>query len=127
VLVRQRPGKGNAIFITIEDETGVTNIVLWARQFEIFRRQVMASRLMLVEGQLQRSVEGVVHLMASRIIDRTALLDTLSERGETPVERSRADEFDHPQHPRGKIPRNAEPRGSHPRNVRIIPKSRDFH
>ncbi|OYY89583.1 MAG: error-prone DNA polymerase, partial [Sphingomonas sp. 28-66-16] len=127
VLVRQRPGKGNAIFITIEDETGVTNVVLWARQFEIFRRQVMASRLMLVEGQLQRSVEGVVHLMASRIIDRTAMLDTLSERGETPTDRSRADEFDHPQHPRGTIPRNAEPRGSHPRNVRIIPKSRDFH
>ena len=127
VLVRQRPGKGNAIFITIEDETGVTNVVLWARQFEIFRRQVMASRLMLVEGQLQRSVEGVVHLMASRIIDRTAMLDTLSERGETPVERSRADEFDNPQHPRGKIPHNAQPRGSHPRNVRIIPKSRDFH
>ncbi|WP_374138475.1 error-prone DNA polymerase [Sphingomonas sp.] len=131
VLVRQRPGKGNAIFITIEDETGVTNIVLWARQFEIFRRQVMASRLMLVEGQLQRSVEGVVHLMASRIIDRSVMLDTLSERGETPVERSRADEFDHPQHPRSKIARTAgvgaEPRGSHPRNVRIIPKSRDFH
>lgn len=127
VLVRQRPGKGNAIFITIEDETGVTNVVLWARQFEIFRRQVMASRLMLVEGQLQRSVEGVVHLMASRIIDRTTMLDTLSERGETPVERSRADEFDNPQHPRGKIPHNAQPRGSHPRNVRIIPKSRDFH
>ncbi|MBX9732309.1 MAG: error-prone DNA polymerase [Sphingomonas sp.] len=127
VLVRQRPGNGNAIFITIEDETGVTNVVLWARQFEIFRRQVMASRLMLVEGQLQRSVEGVVHLMASRIIDRTTMLDTLSERGETPVERSRADEFDNPQHPRGKIPHNAQPRGSHPRNVRIIPKSRDFH
>ncbi|WP_374147976.1 error-prone DNA polymerase [Sphingomonas sp. 28-63-12] len=127
VLVRQRPGKGNAIFITIEDETGVTNVVLWARQFEIFRRQVMASRLMLVEGQLQRSVEGVVHLMAHRIIDRTAMLDTLSERGETPTERSRADEFDHPQHPRGNTPRNVEPRGSHPRNVRIIPKSRDFH
>ncbi len=122
VLVRQRPGKGNAIFITIEDETGVTNVVLWARQFEIYRRQVMASRLMLIEGQVQRSPEGVVHLMASRVIDRTELLDTLSDRGETPTERSRADEFDHPQHPR-----DAAPRGSHPRNVRIIPKSRDFH
>ena len=122
VLVRQRPGKGNAIFITIEDETGVTNVVLWARQFEIYRRQVMASRLMLVEGQVQRSPEGVVHLMASRIIDYTDLLDTLSDRGETPTERSRADEFDHPQHPR-----DAVPRGSHPRDVRIIPKSRDFH
>ena len=122
VLVRQRPGNGNAIFITIEDESGVVNIVLWARQFEIFRRQVMASRLMLVEGVIQHSIEGVIHLMASRIIDRTPMLDTLTERGETPTERSRADEFDHPQHPRGKIAR-----GSHPRDVRIIPKSRDFH
>ena len=51
VLVRQRPGKGNAIFITLEDETGIANIVLWARQFERYRRAVMASRLMLVEGE----------------------------------------------------------------------------
>ncbi|MBY0519050.1 MAG: error-prone DNA polymerase [Sphingomonas sp.] len=122
VLVRQRPGKGNAIFITIEDETGVTNIVLWASRFERYRREVMASRLMLVEGEVQKSPEGVIHLMAARVIDRTPMLDTLSERGNTPTERSRADEFDHPQHPRGK-----EARGRHPRDVRIIPKSRDFH
>ncbi len=44
VLVRQRPGKGNAIFITLEDETGITNCVLWARQFEALRRPVMAAR-----------------------------------------------------------------------------------
>ncbi len=122
VLVRQRPGKGNAIFITLEDETGVVNVVLWARQFEIFRQQVMAARLMEVVGKVQRSVEGVVHLMAQRIIDRTDLLDTLSARGETPTQRSRADEFDHPQHPRGKTHR-----AGHPRDVRILPKSRDFH
>lgn len=126
VLVRQRPGNGNAIFITIEDETGVTNVVLWARQFEMYRRQVMASRLMLVEGQVQRSIEGVVHLMASRIIDRTVMLDTLSERGDTPVERSRADEFDHPPHPSSMSNRH-RPGGGHPRNIRVIPKSRDFH
>ena len=122
VLVRQRPGNGNAIFITIEDETGIANIVLWASRFERFRREVMASRLMLVEAEVQRSPEGVVHLMANRIVDRTAMLDTLTERGETPTQRSRADEFDHPQHPRGHVPR-----GSHPRDVRVIPKSRDFH
>ena len=122
VLVRQRPGNGNAIFITIEDETGIANIVLWASRFERYRREVMAARLMLVEAEVQRSPEGVVHLMASRIIDRTAMLDTLTERGETPPQRSRADEFDHPQHPRSNIPR-----GSHPRDVRILPKSRDFH
>src|SRR3546814_7438966 len=71
VLVRQRPGKGNAIFVTLEDETGITNVLIWARLFERYRRAVMASRLMLVEGEVQRSAEGVVHLMATRIIDRT--------------------------------------------------------
>ncbi|WP_022682071.1 error-prone DNA polymerase [Sphingobium bisphenolivorans] len=118
VLVRQRPGKGNAVFITIEDETGVTNILLWARLFEMQRRPVMASRLMLVEGEVQRSKEGVVHLMASRVHDRTAELQRLSETHVARVQLSRADEFIHPQHPRT---------SSHPRNVRILPKSRDFH
>lgn len=112
VLVRQRPGKGNAIFITIEDETGVVNIVLWARQFEKFRREVMGARLMLVEGHMQKSPEGVVHLMAVRIHDRTSELGRLSEAGSTPIELASADEFLNPQHPR---------------NVRILPSSRDFH
>src|SRR3546814_19762586 len=44
VLVRQRPGKGNAIFVTLEDETGITNVLIWARLFERYRRAVMASR-----------------------------------------------------------------------------------
>jgi error-prone DNA polymerase len=118
VLVRQRPGKGNAVFITIEDETGITNILLWARLFENQRRPVMASRLMLVEGEIQRSKEGVVHLMASRVHDRTAELDRLSQTHRPQIMLSRADEFLHPQHPRT---------SSHPRNVRIVPKSRDFH
>src|SRR3546814_6135311 len=51
VLIRQRPGKGNAIFITIEDEGGIVNILLWARHFERYRRAVMASRLMLVRSE----------------------------------------------------------------------------
>ncbi|MGH6707142.1 MAG: error-prone DNA polymerase, partial [Sphingomicrobium sp.] len=63
VLIRQRPGKGNALFITLEDETGITNVLLWARDFERYRREVMAARLMLVEGEVQRSKEGVMHLM----------------------------------------------------------------
>ena len=124
VLVRQRPGKGNAIFITLEDETGVANIVLWARRFELFRREVMAARLMLVEGKVQRSVEGVVHLMAERIIDRTAMLDTLSGHAGAPAKRLRADAFDHPQPARGAA---AASGARHPRDARILPKSRDFH
>ena len=116
VLVRQRPGKGNAIFITIEDETGVTNILLWARLFERNRRPVMASRLMLVEGEVQKSAEGVVHLMASRIVDRTGELSRLSETHQANPEILRADVVTRPQAPRG-----------HPRNTRILPRSRDFH
>ncbi len=43
VLVRQRPGNGNAIFVTLEDETGIVNVVIWARLFERDRRQIMAA------------------------------------------------------------------------------------
>ncbi len=122
ILVRQRPGKGNAIFVTIEDETGVTNIVIWARLFEAQRRTIMAARLMMVEGEVQRSPEGVIHLMASRIHDRTTELARLSEEHQANPPLSPADEFVHPQ-----APRHAIARGSHPRDVRILPKSRDFH
>jgi error-prone DNA polymerase len=117
VLVRQRPGKGNAIFITIEDESGVANILLWARLFDRQRRAVMASRLIIAEGEIQRSKEGVVHLMATTIIDRTDDLLQLSETHHPNVPTPRNDEFGRPQ----------APRGSHPRDVRILPKSRDFH
>ena len=117
VLIRQRPGNGNAIFVTLEDETGVTNIVLWARTFEAFRREVMSARLMEVEGVVEKSPEGVTHIMARRVIDRSAELARLSEDHETRAELSRADEFAHPQPPRHR----------HPRDVRILPKSRDFH
>ncbi len=71
VLVRQRPGKGNAIFITLEDEDAICNILLWARRFEAIACQVMGARLMIVDGELQRSREGVIHIMASRVIDRS--------------------------------------------------------
>lgn len=116
VLVRQRPGKGNAIFVTLEDETGVTNVVIWARLFERFRREVMGARLMLVEGRVQKSVEGVTHLMAQRIADRSIDLLSLSDthRAEVPMS---VDELKNPPLPRHR----------HPRNVRILPKSRDFH
>jgi error-prone DNA polymerase len=117
VLVRQRPGEGKAIFVTLEDETGVANILMWARTFEQYRAAVMASRLMLVEGRVQKSEEGVVHLMAETIIDRTHELRRLSETHEPNITLSRADEFLHPQNPRTR----------HPRDARILPRSRDFH
>ncbi|MBD3732832.1 MAG: error-prone DNA polymerase [Sphingopyxis sp.] len=127
VLVRQRPGKGNAIFITLEDEGGIVNILLWARHFERYRRAVMASRLMLAEGEVQRSKEGVIHLMATRIVDRTAMLDALGSDRRFEPDLCRADEVKHPQVPRGRSEGDYAQRHGHPRNVRILPKSRDFH
>jgi error-prone DNA polymerase len=136
VLVRQRPGNGKAIFVTLEDETGIANVVLWARTFERFRSEVMGARLMLVEGRVQKSPEGVTHLMGARVYDRSPALMQLSEDHRLDVELSRGDVFAHPQHesryPGAKgepyLPASsAEPRHGHPRNVRILPKSRDFH
>ena len=118
VLVRQRPGKGNAIFMTLEDETGIANIVLWARQFERYRREVMGARLLLVEGRVQKSREGVVHLMAERLTDRTVELSRLSDNRIAEPALARADEIARPQYPRV---------SNHPRDVRVLPPSRDFH
>ncbi|HTK13978.1 MAG TPA: error-prone DNA polymerase [Xanthobacteraceae bacterium] len=118
VLVRQRPGQGNVIFMTIEDETGVTNVVVWSSLFQQFRREVMGSRLIEVRGTIQRSEEGIVHLVAQQLIDRSADLQKLSEAPRPHFQLTRADEILHPQHPRT---------SNHPRNERIIPKSRDFH
>ncbi|MNT59663.1 Error-prone DNA polymerase [compost metagenome] len=120
VLVRQRPGKGNAVFVTLEDETGITNVVLWARMLEQFRREIMSARLMQVEGVVEKSPEGVVHVVARRIIDRTADLARLSENHEADIQLARADVVAHPQPPR-------QPSHRHPRDVRILPGSRDFH
>jgi error-prone DNA polymerase len=115
VLVRQRPGEGKAIFVTLEDETGITNVVIWERMFERFRREIMSARLMVVEGRVQKSPENVVHLMAERVIDRSAELNRLSEMPD-------------PSKPASKAPEPHMRRlHGHPRNVRILPKSRDFH
>jgi error-prone DNA polymerase len=117
VLIRQRPGKGNAVFITIEDESGIVNALLWAREMEKQRRAVMAARLMLIDGEVQHSKEGVVHLMVDKVADASEALDWLHDQ---PM--MRGDEVTHPGRPRA-LP---SPR-RHPRDVRILPKSRDFH
>ena len=118
VLVRQMPGTAGVVFITLSDETGIANVVVWPRVLERFRGAVMGSRLLFVEGKIQRSPEGIVHLVSDRLVDRTHELDRLSE-----------DEF-HPRIHEGDIPPPPDPRGPmhrHPRDVRILPKSRDFH
>jgi error-prone DNA polymerase len=119
VLVRQRPGNGKAIFVTLEDETGIANLLIWARTFEAQRRPIMAARLMLVEGEVQRSPEGVVHIIVSNAEDRSTLLDTLSDGG-APTAPVQMDRYAPP------YPDGCGNYG-HPRDARVLPKSRDFH
>jgi DNA polymerase III alpha subunit len=77
VLVRQRPGTGNAIFMTLEDETAVANTILWPRTFEEYRPVVMGARLVSVTGILQNE-KGVIHIVADHLEDLSPLLRTLS-------------------------------------------------
>ena len=78
VIVRQRPGTAKGvIFLTLEDETGIANIVVWKNVFERFRRAVMAGRLLRVTGRIQ-SASGVTHVVADRIEDISHLLDTIA-------------------------------------------------
>jgi error-prone DNA polymerase len=89
VLVRQRPGNGNVVFCTVEDETGIANLVIWASLLDRFRRAILASRLLLVAGRVQRSTENVVHIIAERLEDRSAALAALAELPGAIMPRSR--------------------------------------
>ncbi len=131
VLVRQRPGSAKGVvFMTLEDETGIANIVVWPKVMERFRKEVMGARLILVEGYIQSSPEKVVHLVAERLIDRSRDLISLANdafsrhkhavpAGPALIEPLNDDRREHPDNPAQKI--------RHPRNVRILPPSRDFH
>ena len=108
VLIRQRPGSAKGVvFVTIEDETGVANLVVWPDMKERFRREVMGARLMEVRGRLERD-DAVIHVIAAHIRDASADLAQLSDDPLVPAA-GRADHV------------------GHPRKVRVIPKSRDFH
>jgi error-prone DNA polymerase len=135
VLVRQQPGTAKGVvFMTIEDETGSANIVVWSKVFQKYRKVVMRARLVLVRGVVQRT-DTIIHLVARELVDLSDDLLLLSQDPIRPA-LSRADEGRHPQRddPRGS-PKRSEIRRAeaeverrrHPRNVRIIPKSRDFH
>ena len=77
VLCRQRPGTARGvIFLTLEDETGPCNVVVWAQVYARFRRAVIAGRMLRVTGRLQRQA-GVVHVVAEQIEDVSHLLDRL--------------------------------------------------
>ena len=80
VLVRQRPGSAKGVmFITIEDETGIANLVVWAKTFEKYRRVVLGAGMLGVYGRIQREGE-VVHLVAHRLTDLSAELASVGDR-----------------------------------------------
>jgi len=77
VVCRQRPGTAKGvIFVTLEDETGTANIIVWAKTFERFRRAVIAGRCLKVTGRLQRDGD-VVHVVAEKVEDISPLLDEI--------------------------------------------------
>ncbi|MBB5515514.1 error-prone DNA polymerase [Rubricella aquisinus] len=117
VLVRQRPGSAKGVcFITIEDEQGVANLVVWPKVMEAYRPVIMQARLILVRGRVQRDAD-IIHVVAHHLEDRTDALSRLSQDAmPTPI--ARADEVIRP------VPEHG---GRHPRDMRVIPKSRDFH
>ncbi|WP_424627072.1 error-prone DNA polymerase [Bradyrhizobium sp. SYSU BS000235] len=130
VLVRQRPGSSKGvIFMTLEDETGIANIVVWPKIMETFRKEVMGSRLIEIEGVIQSSPEKVVHLVAERLIDRSYDLqqlanDALSRKPIVPNGADVIEPLDNELPARSDMPAH---KMRHPRNVRILPRSRDFH
>jgi error-prone DNA polymerase len=132
VLVRQKPGSAKGVmFITLEDETGVSNLVIWPKLYEESRRTILSASMLGVHGRIQREGE-VVHLVAYRLFDLSALLAGVGGRDAPfPLPHGRGDEFH-----RGSSPdaRDAAPRGTAARDIyipdlhldTIRPKTRDF-
>lgn len=115
ILVRQRPGSAKGVlFITMEDETGIANVVVWQKVFERFRRVILSSSMIAVHGRIQREGD-IVHLVAHRIIGLARDLASIGERDQAfPLPHGRGDEY-HPGSP------SPEPRG---REIRV--RTRDF-
>ncbi len=96
VLVRQRPGSAKGvIFLTLEDETGVANVVIWPKLFERSRRIALGASMMGINGRIQREGE-VVHLVAQQLFDYSGQLNDLADRNlEFRLPTGRGDEFTH--------------------------------
>jgi error-prone DNA polymerase len=134
VLVRQRPGSAKGVmFITLEDETGIANLVVWPQVFEKFRRVVMSASMIAVCGRIQREGE-VVHLVAHRLVDLSAELATVGGRDAAfPLSHGRGDQVTHAGG--GPDPRVLPPKGLRTRDIYvpdlhidiIKTKSRNFH
>jgi error-prone DNA polymerase len=115
VLIRQRPGSANGVvFITIEDETGIANLIIWPAILERFRRAALGATLLRCTGKLQRE-ESVIHIVADRLEDMTPRLNTLRDRtGDTEPRLMR----------KPPLPSPAKPPGYDPRDIVI--NSRNF-
>ncbi|TIQ41855.1 MAG: DNA polymerase III subunit alpha [Mesorhizobium sp.] len=129
VLVRQRPGSAKGVmFLTMEDETGAANVVVWVKVFEKFRRGLLSSAMLGVRGRIQREGE-VVHLVAHELTDLSAELASVGNR-ETPfpLPHGRGDEAHHGGSgidPRG-MPKTSDIVDPYEHIDRIKVKTRDF-
>jgi error-prone DNA polymerase len=133
VLVRQKPGSAKGVmFITIEDETGVANLVIWPSLYEQQRRVILTANTMSVQGRVQREGD-VVHIVADTLGDLSDQIASISQReGAFPLPHGRGDEFHHGGpglDPRGLPPRGAKVRDIYVPDLHIEtlkPKTRDF-
>jgi error-prone DNA polymerase len=122
VLVRQRPGTAKGVcFMTIEDETGYANLVIFQNIFDRYRKLILQSKLIMAEGKLQQEGD-VIHVIVSRCHDFSKLLRHLtpSQNENIPVQTlSRADE-------RAPLPVHNKPGNQDHDNSRVIPGARSF-
>ncbi|ACK50040.1 DNA polymerase III, alpha subunit [Methylocella silvestris BL2] len=139
VLVRQRPGTASGvIFLTIEDETGIANAIVWPKIFERLRRIVIGARFLAVTGRLQKESD-VIHVVMERAEDLSPLLALLSDHGGAVSSLARADEVRRPNLRDSRAPREpVAPARSKPVETpspappqedwrRVLPKGRNFH
>ncbi|RWH46668.1 MAG: DNA polymerase III subunit alpha, partial [Mesorhizobium sp.] len=134
VLVRQRPGSAKGVmFITLEDETGIANLVVWPKVFEPNRRTILSASMIAVRGRIQREGE-VVHLVARHLKDLSMELASVGQRDTAfPLPHGRGDEFHHGSptpDPRGMPPKSFRGRNlvdpyGHISEIKV--KARDFH
>jgi error-prone DNA polymerase len=144
VLVRQRPGSAKGvIFMTLEDETGVANVIVWPKVFERYRALVLGSRLVRVTGKLQNEM-GVIHVVADRVEDLTPLLADIETEGIGDEGLANADEVRRPVieireklKPRSRLAQllkeaphlrtDYETLKRSEASARVLPKGRNFH
>ncbi len=123
VLVRQRPGKGNAIFLTLEDDRAIANVIVWPRIFDRYRPVIMGARFVRVAGRLQ-SESGVIHIVADRIDDLTPWLADLLEESRTGPAAAAAAK---PSGPSSSVSEREDVETMAHKARSVMPRGRNFH